>query len=178
MGRVLSLKLNDAAVELLGVLDGRAGLEPPGGLAPGLRERAARGIARRGEVLTWTTSTSDPDLALSRLEDLTRWEALDSSFHLEDAVPVDAVLVDGGPVIARPDQRTLLQQGLAFVFEFGRLVYALEPPSPVRCIVGVNESNGTFRFHQIRPGEGANSPDLDGYHLDKMIVLDIDPAGT
>ena len=62
------------------------------------------------------------------------------------------------------------------MLEFCRLVQALEPPAPVRCIIAVNDTNGTFRFHQIRPGESWNSPDLDAHREDKMIVVDIEPS--
>ncbi|WP_336211629.1 hypothetical protein [Nonomuraea sp. LPB2021202275-12-8] len=178
MERMFSLTMNDAAADMLGVMNGLAALEPPGGLASGLRERAAEGIVRRGKVLTWTSSTGGAEGAPSFLPDLTGWECSDSSFHLEDDVPVDIALVDGTPVISDDDQRILLTHGVAFALEFGQLVYALDPPSPVRCIINANETNATFRFHQIRPGEGLNAPDLDGYRLDKMIVIDIKPATT
>ncbi|MEI8407202.1 MULTISPECIES: hypothetical protein [unclassified Kribbella] len=49
-------------------------------------------------------------------------------------------------------------------------------PGPVRCIVGANETNATFRFHQIRPGESWNRPDLNSYRLERIVVVDIDPA--
>ena len=45
----------------------------------------------------------------------------------------------------------------------------------MRCIIAVNDTNGTFRFHQIRPSESWNSPDLDAHREDKMIVVDIEP---
>ena len=61
---------------------------------------------------------------------------------------------------------------------FSRLVYALDPPSSVRCITGANDTNATFRFHQIRPGENWNLADHDSYWQDKMIVLDVDPDTT
>jgi hypothetical protein len=79
-------------------------------------------------------------------------------------------------VITEADQRILLLHGLAAALEFCTLVYALDPPAPVRCIIGTNETNGTFRFHQIRPGEDWNLPDLDSYCSDAMVVVDIEPA--
>ncbi|MFD6181813.1 hypothetical protein [Streptomyces goshikiensis] len=175
---MLSLTMNDAAAELLGVLGGLAAGEPPGGLVPSLREHAAQGLVRRGEVLTWASSVGNAAGAPSLFNNLTAWECSDSSFHLEDFVPVDVATVDDAPVISSDDQRILLMHGVAFALEFSRLVYALDPPSPVRCIVGANETNATFRFHQIRPGESWNMPDLDKYRLDKMVVADITPATT
>ncbi|HZB33939.1 MAG TPA: hypothetical protein VE465_27505 [Streptosporangiaceae bacterium] len=180
--------MNDAAAAMLGVLSGSLFLQPPGGLAAGLKERAARGIVRRGNVLTWARSAGAVEPAWSAgpagtgdgvsplATDLTGWECADSSFHLEDAVPVDNPTVDGVPALSEAHQRVLLLHGLAFALEFSRLVYALDPPTPVRCILGANETNATFRFHQIRPGESWNAPDLDGYRSEKMVVIDIEPT--
>ncbi|MFD8784786.1 hypothetical protein [Kitasatospora sp. NPDC059599] len=172
---MLSLTMNDAAAEML-VLTGGAVLTPPGGLAPGLRGRLAEGIARRGDVLTWADSTGNADGAPSFFGDLTGWECADSSFHLEDHVPVDVQIIDDAPQISQDDQRVLLLHGIAFAMEFRRLVTELDHPSPVRCIVGANETNATFRFHQIRAGESWHSPDLDSYRTDKMVVIDLRPA--
>ncbi|MBX6383203.1 MAG: hypothetical protein IRZ07_09560 [Microbispora sp.] len=144
--------MNDSVVRLLGVLNGPATLEPPGGLAPGLQERIERGIVRRGQVLARADSVGKAEGAPSFFRDLTAWECADSSFHLEDFVPVEVATVDDAPFIAEDDQRILLLHGLAFARRFCRLVYALDPPSPVRCIIGANETNATFRFHLlVRP---------------------------
>ncbi|OKI26836.1 hypothetical protein [Streptomyces sp. CB03911] len=175
---MLSLMMNDAAAELLGVFGGLAAGEPPGGLASGLRAHAAQGLARRGQALTWGSSAGNAAGAPFIGNDLTAWECSDSSFHLEDFVPVGVLTVDDAPVISNNDQRILLTQGVAFALEFSRLVHALDPPAPVRCIVGANETSATFRFHQIRPGDSWNVPDLDSYRLDKMVVVDIAPATT
>jgi hypothetical protein len=59
---------------------------------------------------------------------------------------------------------------------FRTLIHGLEPPVSVRCILSANETNATFRFHQVRPGERAHHPDLDGYRLEKMIVIDVRPS--
>lgn len=176
MHSMLSLKMNDAAIRALGVLAGLAAVTPPGGLAPGLRDQLASGISHRGDVLTWADSVGNSDGAPSFFNDLTAWECSDSSFHLEDHVPVPVAIVDDAPQIAEDDQRILLLHGIAFAIEFGQLVCALDQPSPVRCIVAANETNATFRFHQIRPGEFWNYPDLDRYQLEKMVVIDFEPA--
>jgi hypothetical protein len=176
MGRVLSMTLNDTAARALGVTGGPGALAPGGGLAPGLRERIAGGIARRGHVLTWADSAGDAAGAPGLLPDLTAWECADSSFHLEDLVPVEVALVDDAPLIDEAAQGVLLRHGIAFALEFSALVHGLGDPAPVRCVVGVNETNATFRFHRIRPGESWHHPDLDGYARDKMFVMDICPA--
>lgn len=176
MHSMLSLKMNDAAIRALGVLTGLAAVTPPGGFAPGLRDQLASGISHRGDVLTWADSVGNSAGAPSFFNDLTAWECSDSSFHLEDHVPVPVAIVDDAPQITEDDQRTLLLHGMAFAIEFGQLVCALDQPNPVRCIVAANETNATFRFHQIRPGEFWNYPDLDRYQLEKMVVIDFEPV--
>ncbi|MFH9799243.1 hypothetical protein [Streptomyces virginiae] len=85
--------------------------------------------------------------------------------------------MDGAPEISRDGQRVLLLHGIAFALELRQLVAVLDRPGPVRCIVSANETNATFRFHQVRDGERWNRPDLDGYRLDRMVVIDLAPAG-
>jgi hypothetical protein len=177
MGGVLSTRMNDEAVRLLGVLDGVGGIEPPGRQTAGLQERLASGIVRRAQVLTWANSLGNADGAPSFFPDLTGWECSDSSFHLEDEVPVAVTLTeDSEPRISEAGQRVLLSHGIAFAMGFARLVYALDPPGPVRCIIAANQTNATFRFHQIRPGERWNLPDLDQFRLDKVIEIDTQPV--
>ncbi|MEV5972248.1 hypothetical protein [Streptomyces sp. NPDC051921] len=173
---MLSLMMNDAAAETLGFPAGRPTLAPPDGLAPRLRVRLSEGITRRGEVLSWTRSTGYANSAPSVARDLTDWECADSSFHLEDYVPVDARTVDDVPQISEHDQRILLLHGIAFAMEFRQLVNGLDAPEPVRCIIGANESSATFRFHQIRRGESWHDTDLDRYQTEKIVVIDLKPA--
>jgi hypothetical protein len=172
---MLSIQMNDAAARLLGAHDGLLPVPPPDGLAAGLEEILGRGIVRRDRVLTWANSTGGAARAPSFFPDLTGWECSDSSFHLEDFDPVDVAVIDDAPVISEAAQRALLIQGLGFGFRFARLVRDLDEPGPVRCIIGANGTNATFRFHQIREGEHWNDPNLDSYTLDKMIVIDIVP---
>lgn len=173
---MLSLTMNDAAAEML-LPAGAAGLTPLGGLAPGLRALLAEGITRRGDVLTWGTSMGNAPGAPSFSGDLTGWECADSSFHLEDHLPVDVQINDDAPQISEDGQRVLLLQGIALAMEFRRLITELDHPSPVRCIIAANESNATFRFHRIRAGQTWHNPDLDTYQTDKMVVIDFKPAG-
>lgn len=173
---MLSLMMNDSAANLLEASTGPAGLGPAVGLAPALLELLDQGIARRGEVLVWSRSVGDAANAPSIFPDLTAWECADSSLHIEDFVSVTIDIVDDAPVIGECDQRTLLQHGIALAFGFSRLVQDLDAPVPVRCIVGANETNATFRFHQIRAGELWNRANLDDYRLEKMAALDISPV--
>jgi hypothetical protein len=175
---MLSIQLNDDSVRLLSLMEGTLSALPPGGLTAGLEDIIRRGIVRRGQVLVWADSVGNAERASVMFPDHTGWECADSSFHLEDRVPVDVPIVDDVPVIIEADQRTLLIQGLTFGVRFALLVYALEELGPVRCIIGANETNATFRFHQIRPGERWNMPDLDSYKLDKMIVIDIEQPAS
>ncbi|WP_328391963.1 hypothetical protein [Nocardia sp. NBC_00416] len=172
---MLTVKMNDRAAVTLGVLSGFGVMEPRAGLASGLREQAARGIARRGEVLTWADSAADAGNAPSFFPNLSYWEASDSSFHLEDFVAVAVAVVDNQPLIEEGDQRVLLVHGVALARVMSRLVYELDLPTAVRFIVGANETNATFRFHRIRSGESWNTPDLDSYRQDKLVVIDVEP---
>lgn len=173
---MLSIQMNDAAARLLGAHDGLLPAPPPGGLAAGLQELLRCGIVRRERVLTWAGSAGGAEGAPSIFPDLTGWECSDSSFHLEDFVQVDVAVIDYAPVVSEAAQRTLLIHGLGFGLRFARLVRGLDEPGPVRCITGANDTNATFRFHQIREGEHWNDPNLDRYKLDKMIVIDIAPT--
>lgn len=177
MGGVLAVKMNDAAVSVLSV-QGLVMDWPHGGLAAGLQEIIGQGIVRRGEVLVWANSAGNAAQAPTIFKDLTAWECADSSFHLEDYLNVDTASVDGAPVISGEGQQILLQHGFMFALQFSRLVYAIDPPAPVRCIVAVSESSATFRFHQIRPGQTWNIPELDGYQFDMMVVIDVEPASA
>ncbi|WP_433729647.1 hypothetical protein ACQP0C_00935 [Nocardia sp. CA-129566] len=175
---MLTVKMNDLAATTLAVLSGFGGMEPSGGLAAGLCEQAGHGIVRRGGVVTWADSTADVGNAPSFFPDLSGWEASDSSFHLEDFVSVGVAVVDDQPLIDEGDQRILLMHGVTLARVMSRLVYELDPPTAVRFIVGANETNATFRFHRIRSGESWNTPDLDSYQQDKLVVVDVEPLGT
>jgi hypothetical protein len=173
---VLTIQFNDNALAALGVIGSEQAPWQEPSITTGLEQVITQGITRRGQVLTWASSHGDADTAPGRHGDLTGWEASDSSFHIEDHVPVTIRDTDGRPDISDADQRELLGQGLTFGMRFARLIFELEPPAPVRCIINANETCSTFRFHQIRPDESWNMPDLDSYKLDKMIVIDIEPA--
>ncbi len=175
---MLTLKLNDAAARVLVMADGPQYTALPASLTASLQQRIDRGLTRRASVLTWADSVGSAEVAPLPFNDLTAWECFDSSFHIEDFVPTNVVTVDGAPLISDTDQRILLLYGLAFAVQFSRLVYVLDPPNSVRCIVGANDTNATFRFHQIRPGEHWNRPDLDSYRQDKVITLDIGSGAT
>lgn len=177
---MLALTMNDPAVRLLGLHDGLLPASLPAGIGPGLEGILRRGIVRRGQVVTWAGSAGDAEGAPAGFRDLTAWECSDSSFHLEDFVSVDAVSAGDAPVITEVGQRTLLAHGLTFLLRFAWLVHDLAGPAAVRCIIAANETNATFRFHQVRDGERWHDPRLDRYQLDKMIVADITrpPAGV
>ncbi|MEV6330145.1 hypothetical protein [Streptomyces sp. NPDC051909] len=172
--------MTDASAESLGTAAGGAALTPPGGLAPDLREILAQEVVLKGEALAWAGSPRNlDDAALSRFGDLTGWECFDTSFHLEDNVPVRVhIREDGAPEISEDDQRTLLLHGIACAMEFRHVLRRANHLGPVRCIIGANETNATFRFHRIRPGESWTDPDLDRYRTDKIVVVDIKPAAS
>ncbi|MGW0252620.1 DUF6630 family protein [Nocardia goodfellowii] len=166
--------MDDRAARLLGLRDGFSGLDPDEGLASGLRTWVDGGIECRGEVVCWAPAPAHADDAPGLFGDLTGWECSHNDFHLEDFVPVDPQYVEM-PVIGVDAQRTLLRQGIALAREVGRLAGELSAPVPLRCIVAVGDSSGTFRFHRLRPGESLLFEDLDSYERGGVVIVDFLP---
>jgi hypothetical protein len=167
--------MNDLAIDALGQLAPTAAV-PASELAPGLRDLVAEGIVWHGAALAFARHADHVEAPRSGVPDLTAWECATSSFHLDDMVPVHVgSLADGEPVINEADQLLMVHHGLGFAFEVVRLVRALPEPVAVRCIVGANSTNGTFRFHRARRGGTWLNPDIDDYLLDKLIVVDSGP---
>jgi len=109
---------------------------------------------------------------------LTTYECQHNSFYLEDdAMQRGELNEDGVPRISEADQLTLLRRGLFIARHVCNLARNLPDPVPVRCIISANETTGNFRFHQLRDGEGWVSGDLDGYKIDKVILVDSRPPG-
>ncbi|MEV0855285.1 hypothetical protein [Nocardia fluminea] len=133
------------------------------------------GIAYRGEVVCWRPVPPHADDAPGQAFDLTGWECTYSSFHLEDFVPVETTDAEGS-IISVDGQRTLLRQGIALAWEVGRLAGDLDTRIPLRCIIATNETNGTFRFHTIRPDESWLADNLDGYDGECIVVIDFPSA--
>jgi len=80
----------------------------------------------------------------------------------------------------RPARKLLLRHGFAVTLEFCRLVQALEPPAPVRCIIAVNDTNGTFRraalaqLHGDADGTTAFAPQALAKAGEGVWMLDLD----
>ncbi|MFF2085913.1 hypothetical protein ACFVVM_19210 [Nocardia sp. NPDC058176] len=163
--------MNDLAARVLGVRGGFGGLDPDGGLAAGLRTWVDSGIECHGEVVCWRPVPAHADDAPGQAFDPTGWECSQTSFHLEDFVPVETTYAEG-PIISVDAQRTLLRQGIALAREVGRLAGDLDTPIPLRCVIATNETNGTFRFHRIRPEESWLVDDLDSYDGDCVVAID------
>lgn len=109
---------------------------------------------------------------------LTTYECQHNSFYLEDdAMQQGELNEDGVPLICEADQLTLLRRGLLIARHVSDLARNMPELRPIRCIISANETTGNFRFHQLRDGEGWIMSDLDGYKLDKVIVVDSLPPG-
>lgn len=107
---------------------------------------------------------------------LTTYECQHNSFHLEDDTMQQGELnEDGVPLISEADQVTLLHRGLLIARHVCNLARSLAEPVPVRCIISASETNGTFRFHQLRDGEDWISTDLDRFQLEKIVLVDSRP---
>ncbi|MFD4354093.1 hypothetical protein ACFWPX_16170 [Nocardia sp. NPDC058518] len=168
------MTMNDRTAKLLSLRDGFGGLDPEEGLASGLRTWVDGGIGCRDEVVCWAPVPAHADDAPGRYFDLIGWECFHTVLHLEDFVPVDRAHAEV-PIIGIDAQRTLLRQGIALAREVGRLAGELSTPIPLRCIVATNETNGTFRFHRIRPNEGWLLDDLDSYDRGYVVAIDFLP---
>ena len=120
------------------------------------------GVARAIERMGWRT--------------LTAYECQRNSFHLEDeSMQTGELNEDGVPRISEPDQVTLLRRGLVIAWQVSSLAREMVTPVPVRSIIGANETNGNFRFHQVRDGEQWHSDDLDKFLYDKIVIVDSRP---
>ncbi|MCK2239361.1 MULTISPECIES: hypothetical protein [unclassified Crossiella] len=110
--------------------------------------------------------------------DLTGRECLANKLHLSYHLPVSTGVPDDGsePDVEESDQRLMLRQGILLGFAVCELAANLPEPVPVRSIVSVSRSAGTFRFHQIRDGEQWLTEDLDGYRTERIAAVDLRPA--
>jgi hypothetical protein len=177
---MLSVRMNEVAARSFGPA-GLRDIVPPSELASGLRELVAQGVVLCGDLLVFTHQRADAEAAMARgvSEELSGWECSVSSLHLEDEVPLPAdggALRDDGELgFSAAEQVLMLRHGLGFAFEVVRLVRELPESVGVRCIVGANDSNGTFRFHRARAADIWMGPDLDGFELEQLVVVESGP---
>jgi hypothetical protein len=167
------MRLNDAAARALGFsLDPIAGVSAadPGELGQKL---VAGGLARdeRGGLFVPGLSFKIPDFP-----DLTYRESQRNGWHLDDHPDVHVeVDEDGTPHITYEDQVLMLRHGIVLSRIVRDLARALPDPPPTCCITGTNHTNGTFRFHQLRPGERWIGDDLNAYLEEMVIVVEDQP---
>jgi hypothetical protein len=175
--------MNDAAAAAL-----RVGAEPLYGgveLDAELRGIVDGGLTvREGAVLfasfreTLPVKAGQVAQAIERMgwRNLTTYECRHNSFHLEDdSMRQGELNEDGVPRISEADQVTLLRRGLLIARHVCDIARNPPDPVPVRCIIGAGETNGTFRFHQLREGEDWISNDLDQFQLEKIVLVDSRP---
>jgi hypothetical protein len=171
--KVISVRLNDAAARALGFpLDAGADVAgaDPGELG---RKLVVGGLARdeRGGLFVPGLSFNVP-----HFPDLTYRECQRNSWHLDDHPDVQVeVDEDSTPHITYEDQTLMLRQGIVLSRIVRDLARALPDRPPTRCITGTNHTNGTFRFHQLRPGERWIGDDLDAHFEDMIIVIEDQP---
>ena len=177
--------MNDAAVRAL-----RPGTVPLAGEAPLHPELAAllrRGLKARQGALTFAAhnrvyARDRRDLAQAiaagRWQDLTEHEWDINDMALNEYAPVTVTRApDGSPHISEADQVLLLRLGLQVAEHVIGLARSLPSPAAVTCVISANGTSGTFRFYQTRPGEDMLVEDLDGYSLEKLVVVqDLPPA--
>ncbi|MEU9508226.1 hypothetical protein AB0D32_18340 [Micromonospora sp. NPDC048170] len=172
---MIGMRLNEAAARGLGYQPFAAipGLDniDVGELA--LRIVAA-GLARdeRGGLIIPGLSFKVPDFT-----ELTYRETQRNSWHLDDH-PVIHVDIDdeGAPHISYEHQLHMLKQGVLLSRVIIGLAANLPDRPPICCITSANDTNGTFRFHQLRPGEAWLHDDLDKYTQEMIIVIENRPG--
>jgi hypothetical protein len=71
----------------------------------------------------------------------------------------------------------MLRHGIRLSQTVRDLARALPDRPPTCCITGTNHTNGTFRFHQLRPDERWIGEDLDTYLEDMIILIEDQPPG-
>jgi hypothetical protein len=173
--RVISMRLNEAAARGLGY--------QPFGVILGLDEvdagelavrMATAGLARdeRGGLIVPGLSFKVPDFA-----ELTYRETQRNSWHLDDHSAIHVEIDDEGtPHISYEHQLHMLKQGVLLSRLVLDLAAGLPDRPPICCITGTNDTNGTFRFHQLRPGEAWLLDDLDQYAQEMLIVIESRPT--
>ncbi|WP_280465584.1 hypothetical protein [Nocardia brasiliensis] len=172
---MISVQMNDAAADSLGMPVTGSNADGFDGLIPELRELAQTGVVRCGEVVVFADQVDKASRPMGNFFDMTQWEVDVNSFHLDAVVPVDKSSLEelGTPVISEVDQRRMLVQGLMLALRIARSGQALDDPVALRCIVGTNSTCGTFRFHRVRAGEQWHNSDLDwGAPEEKVIVVE------
>src|SRR5262249_21697659 len=156
-------------------------------LHPELAALLRRGLKARQGALTFaahkqTYARDRKDLAQAiaagRWQDLSDHEWDVNDLHLVEYAPVTVTeLPDGSPHISEADQVLLLRLGLQVAEHVIGLARSLLSPAAVTCVISANDTSGTFRFYQTRPGEDMLVEDLDGYRLEKLVVVeDLPPA--
>ncbi|SIN30800.1 hypothetical protein SAMN04489832_5168 [Micromonospora cremea] len=183
---MLTIRMNEAAVTALQPLAADDLPTVGGTLDQDLQDMLAQGLTDNEGALIftahigqWPAAPASVPAAVAKMgwRDLTGYECNYNSFHLEDHAPVKVTILDDGQLqINTEGQVVLLRLGMVVADAVLRLVRALPQPTAVRCIILANDTNSTFRFHRIRPGEDwIDLEDLERYPREMTVVLDSHP---
>jgi hypothetical protein len=174
---VIAIRANDAAANALGFAFDHddADVEP---LATRIR---TAGLARDDAGGLYVPRVSFD--ASGKAPDLTGREVERNTWHLEDHPDVYVELdADNAPHIGAKDQVLMLKQGIALARVIRELAEEqaedLSGQPPICCITAVNETNGTFRFHQLRDGENWLDDNLSAYPNELIIAIESRPASA
>jgi hypothetical protein len=171
---VIAIRANDAAASALGFAFDHDDVD----VDPlGARLKAA-GLARDDAGGLYVPGVSfDVDVGKSTPKDLTSREVERNAWHLEDHPNVYVEVDDNNvPHIGAKDQVLMLKQGIVLARVIRDLAEQLPDRPPTFCITAVNESNGTFRFHELRDGENWLDNNLNAYPNELIIAIESRPA--
>ena len=151
---MITIRANDAAAAALGLpfdADQPFAGQDPGEL--GHRVRAG-GLTRDERTALYVPDLSYRQPHVPEFATLTERECWMNSWHL-DVHPEVHVETDeeGWRHIAIEDQVHMLRQGITLARIVREAARRLPDPPPTCCIITTNNTNGVFKFHQLRPGE-------------------------
>jgi len=169
---VITIRANDAAAAALGLpfdADQPFAGQDPGELGRRLR---AGGLARDERTALYVPQLSYRHPQVPEFPTLTQRECWMNSWHLDDHPDVQVQTDDDGtPHIDLPGQVHMLRQGITLARIVRELIRQLPEPPPTCCITTTNATCGTFKFHQLRPGESLLPPgNLDTHGIAHPLV--------
>lgn len=170
---MIAIRANDAAAKALGFAFDHEDVD----VEPLATRIHTAGLARDDAGGLYVPGVSFD--ASGKAPDLTGREVERNTWHLEDHPNVYVELDAGNaPHIGAKDQVLMLKHGIALSRIVRELAEQLPDHPSLCCITAVNETNGTFRFHELRDGENWLDDNLSAYANELIIAIESRPAAA